>query len=99
MPCRFLNCFSHLIITVQVENICDKIQCILVVLNFGVQARQVESVSKVIFVNLAEVFIASRRYELGYDRQRFSSGIAQTKNEHIEGHVGADASLGWPGLV
>ena len=38
MPCRLLDLFPHVIVAVEVEHVCDEIECILVVLNFGVQA-------------------------------------------------------------
>lgn len=59
-----LDLFSHIIIDLHVEDVRDKVQCILIVLNFGVQSRQVESVREIIFVNFAEVLISSCRYEL-----------------------------------
>jgi len=52
------------IITLAVEYVGDEIQGILVVLYFRVETREVESVCKVVFVNIAEVLIASRIYEL-----------------------------------
>jgi hypothetical protein len=36
----------------------------LVILDFGVQASEVEPIGKVVFVNFAEVFVAPRRNEL-----------------------------------
>jgi hypothetical protein len=37
--------------------------------HFGVEARQVEAVRDVFFVDLAEVFIAARRYKLWVGRR------------------------------
>ena len=59
MPCRLLDGFAHLIVAIQVEDIGDKVEGILVVLNLGVEARQVEAVGQVVFVNLAKVLVAS----------------------------------------
>jgi hypothetical protein len=59
MPRRLLNLFTHIIVAVEVEDVCNEIECILVVLDFGVEARQVEAVGEVFFVDLAEVFVAS----------------------------------------
>ena len=56
----FLYCFAHVIVAVEVENICDKIQSILIVLNFCVETGKVEAIRQVFFVNFAEVFIAPR---------------------------------------
>jgi hypothetical protein len=59
MPCRLLDLFPHIIIAVEVEHVRYKIECILVVLNFGVQTRKIEAIGEVLFVNLAEVFVPS----------------------------------------
>ncbi len=64
VSCRFLDLFSHLIVAVEVEDICHQLECILIVLHLGVEAGQIESIGKIVFVNLAEVFVATRRYEL-----------------------------------
>ena len=60
MPCRLLNLLAHIIIAVKVEDVRHKIECILVVLDFGVEARQVEPIREVFFVNLAKVLVSSR---------------------------------------
>lgn len=60
MPCVLLDVFSHVIVAVEIEDVRDEIQRILVVINFCVQARQVESVGQVLFVDFAEVFVSSR---------------------------------------
>lgn len=67
MPRRFLNLLSHIIVTIQVEDISDEIKSVLVILDICIEPSEVEPVCKVIFVNLAEVFIASRRDELRRD--------------------------------
>lgn len=59
MPSRFLYLFSHVVVAVEVKHVGNQIKCILIVLNLGVEAREVESICKVFFVDLAEVFIAS----------------------------------------
>jgi hypothetical protein len=64
MPRRLLNLFPHLIVAVKVEDVGYEVEGILVVLDFGVQARKVEAVGQVFFVDLAEVLISSGRYEL-----------------------------------
>lgn len=69
MPRRLLDRLPHLIITIQVKHIGDQIQRILVILNFGVQTSKVESVGQVIFVNFAEIFVASRGDELNNSNQ------------------------------
>ena len=57
MPRRFLNRFSHIIVAVEVEHIRHKVERMLVVLHFRVQACEVEAVRQVLFVNLAEVLV------------------------------------------
>lgn len=57
---RFLDCLPHLIIAVEIEDICYKIQCILVVLNLGVQASKVESICQVLFIDFTKVFVTPR---------------------------------------
>lgn len=64
MPCRLLNLFSHIIVTVEVKDIGDEIKSILIILDICIEPSKVEPVCEVVFVDLAEVFIASRRDEL-----------------------------------
>jgi hypothetical protein len=59
MPRRLLNLFPHIVVAVEVEDIRDEVEGILVVLDFGIEARQVEAVGEVFFVDLAEVLVAS----------------------------------------
>ena len=59
MPCRLLDRFTHLIIAVQVENIRNEVERVLVILDFGVEASQVEAIGQVVLINLAEVLVAS----------------------------------------
>lgn len=59
MAGRLLDGLSHLVIAVEVEDIGDKVEGILIVLDLGVEARQVEAVGQVVFVDLAEVLVAS----------------------------------------
>lgn len=61
---RLLNSLSHLIIAVQIKHIRNQIECILIVLNFRIQARKIEAISQVLFIDLAEVFVSSGGYEL-----------------------------------
>lgn len=64
MPRRFLYRFPHIIIAIEVEHICNQIERVLIVLNLGVQAGQIEAVGKVVFIDLAKVLVSPRRYEL-----------------------------------
>ena len=60
MARRFLDLLTHLIIAVEVEYIGDKVESILVVLDVRVEAGEVEAVGQIVFIDLAEVFIAPR---------------------------------------
>jgi hypothetical protein len=64
MPRRLFYRFPHLIVAIEVEDIRHEVERVLVVLDLRVEPRQVESVGEIFFVNLAEVLIPSRRYEL-----------------------------------
>lgn len=54
----FLDLLTHLIVAVEVEDISDKVKGILVILDVSVEAREVEAVSQIVFIDLAEVLIA-----------------------------------------
>jgi hypothetical protein len=58
VPGRLLNGLTHLIVALEIEDISDEIQCVLIVLNFGVETCQVEPVGKVVLVDFAEVLVA-----------------------------------------
>ncbi len=60
MPGGFFYGLAHLIVAVEVKDIGNEVEGILVVLDLGVEARQVEAVSQVVLVYLAKVFVASR---------------------------------------
>lgn len=60
MTGRLLNLLSHLVITIEIEHIGDEIECVLVILDVGVEAREVEAVREVVFVDFAEVFVTAR---------------------------------------
>ena len=64
MPRTLLDLFSHIVVHFHVEYVRYQVQRILVVLYFRVQASQVESVREIVLIDLAEVFIPSRRDEL-----------------------------------
>ena len=64
MPRRVLDLLPHVIITVKIEDICDKIKGVLVVLDICIEAGKIEAVRQVIFIYLAEVFVPARRDKL-----------------------------------
>jgi hypothetical protein len=64
VPCRLFDLVSHLVVAFKVEYICDQFKRILVVLNFGIEACQVESVCQVILVDFAKILVPARGYEL-----------------------------------
>lgn len=59
MPCALLDLLAHVVVDLHVEDVGDEVQGILIVLHFRVQASKVEAICQVVFVDLAEVFIAS----------------------------------------
>lgn len=59
MPCRLFYLFPHVIVAVEVEDVRYEIERILVVLDFSVKTRKIEAIGKVLFVNLAKVFVPS----------------------------------------
>lgn len=59
MSRRFLDLLSHIIVTVEVEDIGDEVKGVLIVLDIRIEPSQIEAVCEIIFVNFAEVFIAS----------------------------------------
>lgn len=64
MAGRLLNLLAHLIVAVKVEDVGDEIEGILVVLDLGVESREVEAVGQVLLVDLAKVLVAARRDKL-----------------------------------
>ncbi len=59
MSGRLLDLLPHVIVAVEVECVRDEFKSILIVLNFRIEARQVEPICQVVFVYLAEVFVPS----------------------------------------
>jgi len=59
MPGRLFNLFTHLVVAIKIENIRNQIKCILVILNFGVQASEIETIGEVIFIDFAKVLVAA----------------------------------------
>ena len=64
MTSGFLNGFAHFIFAVEIEDIVDEVKSMLVVVNFGVEAGEIEAVGEILLVNLAKVFIAAVGDEL-----------------------------------
>ena len=44
MPSGFLDLLAHVIVAVEVEDVSDEVECVLVVLDVGVEASEVEAV-------------------------------------------------------
>jgi hypothetical protein len=64
MASRLFDRFTHVILAVKVEDIGDEVESILIVLNLGVEASEIETVCQVLLVDFAEVFVSARRNEL-----------------------------------
>jgi hypothetical protein len=59
MAGRLLNLLAHIIVAIKVEDVGHEVERILVVLNFGIQTRQIEAIRQVLLVDLAKVLVAS----------------------------------------
>lgn len=59
MSCRLLDLLSHVVVAVDVKDIHDQIECMLIVVHFGVEASQVESIIEIFFVDFTKVFVAA----------------------------------------
>jgi len=55
----FFYLLSHSIIHFDVEDVCDEVQRILVILHLCIQACQVEAIRQVVFIDFAKVLIAA----------------------------------------
>ena len=64
MSCALLYLLAHIVVHLHIEDIRNEVERILIVLDFSVEASQVESISQVVLVDLAEVLVAARGYEL-----------------------------------
>jgi hypothetical protein len=64
MAGRLFDGFAHVVFAVEVEDVCDEIKGILIVLNLGVEAGEIEAVCQVLLVDLAEVLVSAGRNEL-----------------------------------
>ena len=58
VACILLDGLPHVVVYFHVEDVGHQIEGVLVVLHFGVQAGQVETVRQVVLVDLAEILIA-----------------------------------------
>lgn len=70
---------AHVVVDLHVKDIRHQIQRILIVLHFRVKASQVEAVGEVILVDLAKVFIPSRRDEL---QQKLKLAVSKRRLKH-----------------
>lgn len=64
MPGRLFYRLAHLVVAVEVEHVRNEVERILVVLDLGVEAREVEAVRQVLLVDFAKVLVAAGRDEL-----------------------------------
>ncbi len=69
MTSGFLNLLAHVIIAIKVEDVGDKVKSILIVLDVGVEAGEIEAVGQVVFVNLAEILVAAGGDKLEHRRK------------------------------
>jgi hypothetical protein len=59
MAGRLFDRFTHIIFAVEVEDVGDKVESILIILNLGVEASKIETVCQVLLVDFAEVFVST----------------------------------------
>lgn len=69
MTSGFLNLLAHVVIAIEVEDVGDKVESILIVLDVGVETSEIEAVGQVVFVNLAEILVAAGGDELDHRRK------------------------------
>ena len=59
MSCGLLDLIPHVIVAIKVKHVCHQVQCILIILNVGIQSSEIESIREVILVYLTEVLVAT----------------------------------------
>jgi len=64
MPSTPLDLLPHVVVDLHIEDVRHKVKRMLIVLNLGVKAGQIEAVRKIVFIDFAEVLVATRGYEL-----------------------------------
>lgn len=64
VPSTSLDLVPHVVVDFHVKDICDEVECILVVLDFRVESSQIEPISKVVLIHIAEVLVSSSSNEL-----------------------------------
>ena len=80
----FFDGFAHFVVAVEIEDIVHQIESVLVVVDFGVEAGQVEAVCQVFLVDLAEVLIATRGDELARIFVSLASRILESNQAQQE---------------
>lgn len=59
MSGRLLDRLPHIVLALNVEHVRDEIESILIVLDFGVEGCQVETIGEVLLVYIAEVLVSA----------------------------------------
>ena len=59
MSGALLYLLTHLIVDLHVKDIGNEVERILVVLNFGIETGQVETISEIVLIDFTEVFIST----------------------------------------
>jgi hypothetical protein len=81
VPSGLLNRLAHVIFAVEIEDVGDEVEGVLVVVDFGVEAGEVEAVGQVLFVDLAEVLVAAGGYELQRDQLSVRLIFGESRNQ------------------
>lgn len=56
----FLNLLAKVIVGIKVKHVGDQIKRVLIVLDLGIEASQVEAIGEVFLIDLAKVLITAR---------------------------------------
>lgn len=64
VSCTSLDLITHIVVYLHVKDICDEIQCILVVLDLSIESCEVESIREVVLIYLAIVLVTTSCNEL-----------------------------------
>jgi uncharacterized radical SAM superfamily protein len=75
-----LNVLPHIIVAVEIKHVGHEIKSILIVLYFSIEASQIEAVGQVIFVDFAEIFVATRGDKLNVRQVSGSGPIGSIAN-------------------
>ena len=59
MSGRLFDVITHIIVTIQVEDIRYKVKGILIMLDFSVESGQIEPICQILLVDIAEILVSA----------------------------------------